>query len=115
LKNAARLNGLTDLAITKLDVLCGLDALKICTSYTYQGTILDAFPASLKMLAGCTPVYETLPGWSQEIRGIRDAAKLPENARNYLNRIQELVETPISIISVGPGRDETIVVKNPFK
>jgi adenylosuccinate synthase len=115
LKNAARLNGLTDLAITKLDVLCGLDALKICTSYTYQGTILDAFPASLKMLAGCTPVYETLPGWSQEIRGIRDAAKLPENARNYLNRIQELVETPISIISVGPGRDETIVVKNPFR
>jgi len=68
----------------------------------------------LKVLSGCKPISETLPGWSEDISGIRKIEDLPENARNYLKRIEELIETPIDIVSVGPGREETIVIKNPF-
>ncbi len=115
LKNAVRLNGLTGLAITKLDVLDGLDSLKICTGYEYQGKTLTDFPASLKVLGHCQPVYETLPGWSETISDIRKLEDLPANVRSYLNRIEELTQTPIYIVSVGPDRDQTIVLKNPFK
>jgi adenylosuccinate synthase len=115
LRNAARLNGLTGLAITKLDVLDGLDSIKICTAYEYRGEILDEFPASLKVLGNCQPVYESLPGWPENITGIRQYEDLPANVKSYLNRIEELTETPVSIISVGPDRDQTIVLRNPFK
>ena len=114
LRNAARLNGLTGLVITKLDVLDGLTSLKICTGYEYNGETLDDFPASLKTLRACKPVFETLPGWSEDISGIRKLEDLPKNARRYLDRIEELLETPIDIVSVGPGRDETIIVSHPF-
>ena len=114
LNNAVRLNGLTSLAITKLDVLGGLDTLSICTGYAYKDKILKEFPANLKMLSECRPVYETLPGWSEDISNIRRREELPKNTRNYLSRIEELTQTPIGIISVGPGRDETIVVRHPF-
>lgn len=114
LNNAARLNGLTGMAVTKLDVLGGLDELKICTAYRYKGETLSDFPASLKILAECEPVYETLPGWEEDISGARDRSELPQNTLNYLKRMEELVETPIDIISVGPDRDETMVVNNPF-
>jgi adenylosuccinate synthase len=114
LRNAARLNGLTALAITKLDVLGGLESLKICTGYEYQGNVLRDFPASLKLLAECKPLYETLPGWSEDLAGIKNLENLPPNVRAYLNRIEELTETPIHMISVGPERDQTIVLKNPF-
>ena len=115
LKNAVRLNGLTGLAITKLDVLDGLDSIKICTGYEYKGDNLDDFPASLKMLGECTPIYETLPGWPEDISGIRRREDLPQNVKSYLNRIEELIETPIDIISVGPDREQTIVLRNPFR
>ena len=114
LRNAARLNGLTGLVITKLDVLDGLTSLKICTGYEYNGETLDDFPAALKTLVACKPVFETLPGWSEDISGIRKLEDLPKNARRYLDRIEELLETPIDIVSVGPGRDETIIVSHPF-
>jgi len=114
LRNAARLNGLTGLVITKLDVLDGLESLKICTGYEYNGETLDDFPAALKTLVACKPVFETLPGWSEDISGIRKLEDLPKNARRYLDRIEELLETPIDIVSVGPGRDETIIVSHPF-
>ena len=114
LKNAVRLNGLTGITITKLDVLGGLKSLNICTAYEFEGKVVKDFPASLKVLAGCKPIFETLPGWSEDISGIRKIEDLPENARNYLKRIEELVETPIDIVSIGPGREETIVIKNPF-
>ena len=114
IRNSARLNGLTGLVITKLDVLGGFKSLKICTGYEYKGeTILD-FPASIKILEACNPVYETLPGWSEDISDIRKIEDLPRNAKNYLSRIEEITETPINIISVGPGRNETIMVNNPF-
>jgi len=115
LRNAARLNGLTGLVITKLDVLDGLKDLKICTGYEYNGKTISDFPASLKILGSCKPVYDVLPGWQEDISGIRKFKDLPENAKMYLSRIQQLTETPIDIVSVGPAREETIVINNPFK
>jgi len=114
LRNAVRLNGLTGIAITKLDVLDGLETVNICTSYEYNGKPVNNFPASLKKLAACKPVYETLPGWSEDISSIKKFEDLPQNTINYLKRVEELIETPINIVSVGPGRDETIMLKNPF-
>ncbi len=115
LRNAARLNGLTGLCITKLDVLGELDTLNICTGYECEGKKIDHFPASLKVLEKCNAIYETYPGWSEDISGIREFEFLPENARNYLKKIEELTGVPIYIVSVGPGREQTIVLKNPFK
>ena len=114
LRNAVRLNGLTGLAITKLDVLDGFDPLRICTGYEYNGKILTDFPVSLKILSDCKPVYEEHPGWTDDISGIKTFNELPENAKKYLARIEELSKTPINIISVGPGREQTIVVKDVF-
>jgi len=114
LQNAARLNGLTGIAITKLDVLGGLDTLKICTGYEYNGEVIQNIPANLNALAMCKPVYESMPGWSEDISGIRKIEDMPQNTINYIKRIEELVEAPANIISVGPGRDETIIVDNPF-
>lgn len=115
LRNAVRLNGLTGLVITKLDVLGGLDEIKICNAYRYGGAAFAEFPTSLKVLAACEPVYEVLPGWREDISGVRRLEDLPENARAYLRRIEALAETPIKIVSVGPGRNETIVLENPFR
>ncbi len=115
LRNAVRLNGLTGIAITKIDVLGGLESLQICTGYEYNEEILQDFPASLNILSECKPIYETVPGWSENISNIRVIEDLPKNARNYLNRIEELIETPIHLISLGPARDETIMVINPFE
>ena len=115
LRNAVRLNSLTGLVITKLDVLCGLEELRICTGYEYEGKILNDFPASLKILGACKPVYETLPGWSEDISGMRKLEDFPKNTRDYLQRIETLLEVPIQIVSVGPGRDETIIVSHPLK
>ncbi len=113
-KNAVRLNSLTGLTITKLDVLGGLDSIKICTAYESKGGIIHDFPANIETLAQCKPVYETMPGWSEDISAIRDRSDLPENAIKYLRRIEEITETPVDIISVGPGREQTIILNNPF-
>ncbi len=115
LRNAVRLNGVTGLAITKLDVLDGMKNLKICTGYEYRGRSLGEVPASLKVLAECQPVYETVPGWSETISGIKSYTRLPRSVKKYLDRIEELTETRIDIVSVGPDRAQTIVVRNPYK
>jgi adenylosuccinate synthase len=114
LNNAVRLNGLTSLTITKLDVLGGLETISICTGYDYQGQILKEFPSSLKVLSKCKPFYEKLPGWTEDISGVRKREDLPKNAQNYLSRIEAIAQVPIGIISVGPGRDQTIVLDHPF-
>jgi adenylosuccinate synthase len=114
LRNAARLNGLTGVVITKLDVLGGLDEINICTAYKHRGETITDFPTSLAVLAECEPVYEAMPGWKGDISGIRKFETLPAEAKDYLTRIEELAETPIHIISVGPGRNQTITLKNPF-
>jgi adenylosuccinate synthase len=114
LKDAARLNGLTGLAITKLDVLTTLNPLKICVAYDCEGRLRDTMPGTIEELQRCRPVFEELPGWTEDIRGVRAEADLPANTRRYLKRLAELVGVPIQLISVGPDREETIVVKNPF-
>ena len=108
LNNAVRLNGLTGLAITKLDVLDGLESVKICTGYEYRGEVIEDFPASLNVLAYCKPVYETLPGWTETISDIRKLEDFPKTTRSYLDRIAELTETPLQIVSVGPDREQII-------
>lgn len=114
LRNAIRLNGLTGLVITKLDVLGELDTIRICTGYKFEGTVRDDFPASLKDLGQCEPVYEDHPGWTEDISGIRSFDDLPDNTKKYLKRIEALAEVPVQIVSVGPGRNETIIVQKVF-
>jgi adenylosuccinate synthase len=114
LKYAVRLNGLTGVALTKLDVLDGFETIRICTGYAYNGQILEELPANLAIFEKCQPVYEEMPGWQTNISGAKSFADLPENARKYVRRLEELIACPIVIVSVGPRRDETIVLKNPF-
>ena len=114
LRDAVRLNGLTGLAITKLDVLDGLQSVKICTHYDYRGRRLDVVPAAVGALEECRPVYETMEGWSEDISGVRSYARLPRKVKLYLRRIEELTETPIDIVSIGPDRDQTIILRNPY-
>jgi len=113
-RDSARLNGLDSLAITKLDVLTGLETLKICVNYEFEGEHIDHRPASLKKMAQCTPVYMELSGWQEDISQAKEMSQLPQQARVYVGAIEELAGIPISIISVGAGREETIVVENPF-
>lgn len=113
--NSVRLNSLTGMAITKLDVLGGLKEIKICTGYELDGNIINYFPSNLNILEKCKPVYEVHPGWDEDISDIKEFKKLPQNAIDYLKRVEELAGTPIQIISVGPGRHETIMVNNPFE
>ena len=115
LRDAARLNGLTGLAITKLDVLSTLNPVKVCVAYEEDGRRRDAMPGTIQELERCRPVFEELPGWTEDLRGARRYEELPAATRSYLQRVEELVEVPIQIISVGPDREETIVVRNPFQ
>lgn len=110
IRYAIRLSGLTSIAITKLDTLSGLDVVKICTGYKYKGRIINDFPASLKVLGECEPVYEEMEGWKEDITGIRCYDDLPPNAKNYLNRITELCDIDISFISIGPKRSQGIAL-----
>lgn len=111
---AARINGLTYLAITKLDVLSGLETIKICTGYRYNGEIINEFPASLKLLAQCEPVYREFPGWQEDISTITNFNELPQPAKDYLKYIEELSGVPVAIVSVGPARAQTLVLKEIF-
>ena len=111
MKRSARLNGLSGLCITKLDVLDGLETIRICREYK-TGDVSP--PATASDLANCEPVYEELPGWQGITRGMKDYNDLPENARSYLKRIAELCDVPIAMISTGPDRSETIVLESPF-
>ncbi len=114
LKNAVRLNSLTGLAITKLDVMDDFDEIKICTGYTYNGQTISDFPPEIKVLEKCSPVYESHPGWKTDISGITAFDDLPENAKKYLARIEALCSTQIKIVSVGPGREATIIKESIF-
>lgn len=111
LKTTVRVSGLTSLCVTKIDTLAGLEKLKICVGYKFDGKIIDYFPASLNDLAKCEPIYEEFDGWGEEVAEARSYEELPENAKKYLARIEELTGTKISIIGVGPRRDQTIRVK----
>ncbi len=114
LREAVRLNGLTALAITKLDVLSGLKSLKICTAYQYEGQIFRSMPANINQVAQAQPIYEELEGWSEDISGVRAFEELPSAAQNYIRRIEELAGVPVWLISVGASREETIILHHPF-
>lgn len=111
LRYAARVNGVTEIALTLLDVLSGFDELKVCTAYDINGQQTVDFDPSAASLDTATPVYETLPGFSQDITGARSISDLPSQARAYIDRIQHYVGVPVSMIGVGPDREQTIVVE----
>ena len=113
-KYAAMLNSLDYLAITRLDILDGLDTIKICTGYTYEGKKIEEYPASLAVMEKVQPIYETLPGWKTPISHCRNYEELPKEARSYVERISELVGVPLGIVSVGPNRDQTIILQSIF-
>lgn len=114
LRRSARINGLTGLCITKLDVLDGIESLNICTGYKLDGQIVDMLPVGADDVARCEPIYETVPGWSETTFGAKTWEALPKNAQHYLQRLQEVCGVPIAIVSTGPERDETIVLQHPF-
>ncbi|HHZ11718.1 MAG TPA: adenylosuccinate synthase [Acholeplasmataceae bacterium] len=107
-------NGLSGLAVTLLDVLGGLDTIKICTGYELNGRIIRTVPASVKDFENCRPVFEELPGWKEDISGCKSFSELPENAKRYLARIEEITGVPVVILSVGPDQKQTIVRREIF-
>ena len=114
LKRAFLLNSVTGICLTKLDVLDGLETIKIGTGYRYNGDIIDTPPIGAEGIAQCEPVYEELPGWSESTVGTNSVASLPANAQAYIKRIEELTGAPVDIISTGPDRNETLILRHPF-
>src|SRR6266498_2471140 len=114
-RHAVRMNGMTGIALTKLDVLTGFKKIPICTAYRYESKDLHEFPASSKVMHGAQPVYEELAGWEAPLGDARNFSDLPASAQKYVRRIEEVVGTKIILVSVGPGREQTILLKNPFE
>jgi adenylosuccinate synthase len=114
LKRSAQVNGLSGLCITKLDVLDGLDGLQLCVGYELDGERVDILPLGADDIARCKPIYETLEGWTESTVGVTEYAKLPVNARLYLQRIEHATGVPIHLISTSPDRDHTIMMRHPF-
>ena len=114
LKRSIQLNGVSGLCITKLDVLDGVEAVKICVGYKLEGTFSEILPVGAEELERCHPVYEELPGWMESTVGIKSYDSLPQAARDYLKRIEALAGVPVDLISTGPERDETIVLRHPY-
>jgi adenylosuccinate synthase len=108
LREAAIVNGFTSLAVNKLDILSGLDEIPVAREWRIDGKLTSDFPMTLDEVARAEPIYEVMPGWSEDITGVREFAQLPDNARRYVERIEALIEVPVDLISIGPGRDQTI-------
>jgi adenylosuccinate synthase len=115
LKRSVQINGVSGMCLTKLDVLDGLETLKLCTGYLIDGKPVDIFPVGAEDAARCVPVYEEMPGWSESTVGAKSMDALPANARAYVLRIEALVGVPIDMVSTGPDREETIVLRHPFQ
>ena len=115
LREAATVNGLTGLVINKLDILSGLAEIPIAVGYTIDGKRTDEFPMTLAELSRAEPIYETAPGWSEDLCGARRMEDLPSAARRYVDRIETLVDVPVDVVSIGPGRDQTIARSDPFR
>ena len=114
LRRSVQINGVSGMCLTKLDVLDGLTSLKLCTGYQLDGKRVDIFPVGAEDAGRCVPVYEEMPGWTESTVGAKSLAALPANARAYIKRIEELVGVPIDMVSTGPDREETIVLRHPF-
>ncbi|MEQ1668047.1 MAG: adenylosuccinate synthetase, partial [Sulfuriferula sp.] len=115
LKRSIQINGVSGLCVTKLDVLDGMESLQICVGYKLADGYSDILPVGAETLSDCEPVYEEMPGWSDTTVGIKEYDQLPANARAYLARMEALCGVPIDMISTGPDREETIVLRHPFK
>ncbi|NLL42200.1 MAG: adenylosuccinate synthase [Firmicutes bacterium] len=111
---SVRINGLTGLSLTLLDVLDALESVRVCVAYEYRGERLEHFPADLEMLKECKPIYETLPGWQEDTTGAKSFADLPQRAQEYLKFLEQQVGCPVQIVSVGPRRDQTIMLNPVF-
>ena len=107
-------SGVSGICLTKLDVMDGLDEVRICTGYRYNGAVIEYPPVGADAIAACEPVYESLPGWQATTEGVQDWAQLPENARAYIQRIESLIEAPVHIVSTGPERSQNVVIVHPF-
>ncbi len=114
LRHSARINGLTGIVITKLDILGGMDVIKICTSYRYKGKTYEEFPKESSIFEGCEPVYEEISGWSESTAGIKDFNRLPEAAKAYIRKIEKMLGVEVLLISTGRRRDELIQLKGLF-
>jgi adenylosuccinate synthase len=110
LKTTARISGLTSFVVTKIDTLAGLEKIKVCVGYKLEGKVIDYFPASLEDLAKCEPIFEEFDGWDESVESARSYNELPENAKKYLSKIEQFTGVKISIVSVGPRRDQTIEI-----
>ncbi|MFG6455402.1 adenylosuccinate synthase [Roseateles sp. BYS96W] len=114
LKRSIIINGITGLCLTKLDVLDGLPEIKVCVGYELDGKQLDILPLDADEIEACTPIYETFPGWTETTFGMTSWDKLPANARSYLKRVEEVIGAPIDMVSTGPDREHTIVLRHPY-
>ena len=115
LRRSIQINGVSGLCMTKLDVLDGLDEVKLCVGYKIDGKDVDILPRGAADVARCEPVYETFAGWKESTVGIKTWEALPANAQAYLTRVQEVAGVPVDMVSTGPDRDETILLRHPFK
>ena len=113
-KYSAMVNGLDAIVLTKLDVLSGLDEIKICVGYKHNDKIIKNFTTDVEVLENCEPIYEQLPGWKEKLDNVNEFDTLPENARKYVKRIEELMEVPVCIVSIGPERNQTLVLRKDF-
>jgi adenylosuccinate synthase len=111
---SVQINGLSDIALTHLDIYDGFPSVKICTGYESKGEVLTSFPGDISILEKCQPIYEELGGWQESISGIRNFSKLPAQARKYMSRLEDLLSCPISLVSIGPDRRQIILVKDLF-
>lgn len=114
LRRSVQINGVSGMCLTKLDVLDGLETLKLCTGYEVDGKRVDVFPVGAEEASRCVAIYEEMPGWTDVTVGAKSMEALPLNARNYIKRIEELVGVPVDMVSTGPDREETIVLRHPF-
>ena len=111
---SVQINGLTDIALTHLDIYDGFPSIKICTAYKFKGQAVTSFPSDAAVLEECQPIYEELDGWQESISGVRDLQKLPVEARKYLSRLEDLLSSPISLVSTGRDRRQIILVRDLF-
>ena len=114
LKRTVELNGINGLCVTKLDVMDGMEDIKICVGYELDGKKIEQLPFGAHAISHCQPIYESWPGWQKSTAGIKNYDELPSNAKAYLSRLASLCKAPIAFISTGPDREETIVLQNPL-
>jgi adenylosuccinate synthase len=111
---SVQINGISDIALTHLDIYDGFPSVRICTGYKFKGEVLTSFPSDISILEKCQPIYEEVGGWQKSISGVRNLGKLPAAARKYMSRLEDLLSCPISLVSIGPDRRQIVSVRDLF-